>query len=57
MTPQRNETLTKRSDNDSEQLKDPELPWDSDNAEDEMPDKLATKSQVVEEKMVDLDDF
>ena len=54
MTPKRDKTSTKRSYN--EQLKDPELP---DNAEDEtrMPDKLATKSQVVEEKMVDLDDF
>ena len=57
MPPKRDETLTKRL--DSEQLKDPEseLPWDSDIAEDEMPNKLATKSQVVEEKMVDLDDL
>ena len=36
----------------SELLKDPEL---LDN-EDEMPDKLTTKGQVVE-KLVDLDDF
>ena len=55
MAPKRDEPLTKRS--DSEQLKDPELPWDSDNAEDEIPDKLATTNHVVEEKMVDLDDF
>lgn len=57
MTPKRDETLTKRIDN--EQLKDPESPWDLDNGEleDEMPNKLATKSRVVEEKMVDLDDF
>ena len=52
MTPIRDEKLTKRS--DSEQLKNQELP---DNAEDEMPNKLATKSQVVAEKMIDLDDF
>ena len=51
MTPKRDETLIRRSDN--EQLKDPELP---DNAEDEMPDNLATKSRVVE-KLIDLDDF
>lgn len=43
--------MVKRSDN--EPLKDPDLP---DNAEDEMPDKLATNSRVVE-KMIDLDDF
>ena len=52
MAPKRDETLTKRS--DKEQMKDPEL---LDNAEDEMPDKLAVKSQVVEEKLIDLDDF
>ena len=52
--PKRDETLAKRS--DYEQLKDPEL---SDNAEDEMPDKLATKSQAIEEpvKLINLDDF
>ena len=49
------ETLTTKRSN-SEQLKDPELPWDSNNAEVEMPDKLASKSQVVDE-MIDLDDF
>ena len=47
MAPKRDEKLTKR------ELKDPEL---LDNAEDEMPDKLAVKS-VVEEKLIDLDDF
>jgi len=52
MAPKR-ETLTIQA--NIEQQKDPELPWDSDNAEDEMPDKLM-KSQVVE-KMIDLDDF
>ena len=52
MAPKRDETLTKRSDN--EQPKDPEL---TDSAEDEIPDKLTTKSQVVEEKLVDLDDL
>ena len=54
MAPKRDETLTKRS--DKEQMKDPEL---LDNAKDdsEMPDKLAVKSQVVEEKLIDLDDF
>ena len=59
MTPKgpskRDETLTTKRSN-SEQLKDPELPCDLDNTEDEMPDKLASKSQVVEE-MIDLDDF
>jgi hypothetical protein len=49
MTPKR-EILIKPSD---DELKDPEL--DSDNAQDEMPDKL--ESQVVREKMIDLDDF
>ena len=52
MAPKREETLIKRSD---DELRDPEL--NSDNAQDEMPDKLATKSRVVEEKMIDLDDF
>ena len=47
MAPKRDEKLTKR------ELKDPEL---LDNAEDEMPDKLAVKS-VVEEKLIDLDDI
>ena len=51
MTPERNERLTKRPDN--EQLKDPDL---LDNVEDEMSDKLATGSRLVE-KVVDLDDF
>lgn len=50
MTPKRDESLIKQSDN--EQLKSPEPPGDT---EDEMPDKLG-KSQVVE-KMIDLDDF
>jgi hypothetical protein len=54
ITPKREVTLVKPSDN--EQSKDPESPCDSDNEEDEMPDKLATKSQVVE-KMIDLDEF
>jgi hypothetical protein len=52
MTPKRDERLTNK-----EQLNDPELPLDLDNGEDEMPDKLATKSRAVVEKMVDLDDF
>ena len=52
MTPKRNELSSKRS--HDEQLKDSELPDDVDY---EMPDKLATKSQVVEEMLVDLDDF
>jgi hypothetical protein len=52
MAPKRDETLAKRS--DKEQLRDREL---LDNSGDEMPDKLAPKSPVVEEKLVDLDDF
>jgi minichromosome maintenance protein 10 len=49
MTPRRDETLSKLSDNGH--LKD------LDNEKEEVPDKLAMKSQVVEEKLVDLDDF
>jgi hypothetical protein len=51
MTPKRDETLIKQSDN--EQLKSPEPPGDTDDTEDEMPDKLGKSHK----KMIDLDDF